>query len=133
MYPLITAAGFQADSSEWLGLAGRDAAALHITAFAVESFIDRVLRRKESTINPSARLHFQKGLRILRERLLVGDEQTKTSDATIGVVLKLASAAHFDGDFQTAKDHMRGIRNMVDLRGGLEAFKNTRLLIDMLR
>lgn len=133
MFPLIMAIGFEADNKEWLYLIGLDAAALHISAFAVEGFIDRILRRQENSINLAAMLHFQKGLRLLRERLLGEDDETKVSDSTIGVVLKLASAAHFNGDYQASKQHMEGLRKMVDLRGGLDVFKGKHLLVEMLR
>lgn len=101
-------------------------------AFAVQGFIDRVLRR-QGNLNPVAILHFQKGLRLLRERLLGDDDQTKISDSTMSVVLKLASVAQFDGDYETSKQHMEGLRKMVDLRGGLDVFEGTPLLLEMLR
>ena len=37
------------------------------------------------------------------------DEETKLSDSTIGVILKLASTAHFIGDYQASKQHMEGL------------------------
>lgn len=110
-----------------------DAAALHITAFAVEEFIDKVLRQQENGTNPVAMLHFQKGLGILRERLLGDNNEVKLSDSTMSVVLKLANAAHFNGDSQTSMRHMEGLRTMVDLRGGLKVFEGTKLLMEMLR
>ncbi|KAJ4177096.1 hypothetical protein NW755_014049, partial [Fusarium falciforme] len=133
IFPLLAAIGFQAENKEWLYLVGKDAAALHVTAFAVEIFIDRVLRRWEDSTNPTAILHLHKGLRILRERLVGEDDEPKVSDSTIGVVLKLASAAHFNGDYEASKQHMDGLRKMVDLRGGLDVFNGTRLLLEMLR
>lgn len=78
-------------------------------------------------------LHLQKGLRLLRERLSGEDEDTKISDATMNVVLKLASATHFNGDYMSSKQHMDGLRKMVDLRGGLDAFQGNELLVEMLR
>ncbi|KAJ3454690.1 hypothetical protein MRS44_013290 [Fusarium solani] len=133
IFPLLAAIGFQAENKEWLYLVGKDAAALHITAFAVEIFIDRVLRRWEDGTNPTAILHLHTGLRLLRERLVGEDDEPKISDSTIGVVLKLASAAHFNGDYEASKQHMDGLRKMVDLRGGLDVFNGTRLLLEMLR
>jgi len=123
VFPLLMAIGFQADNKEWFYLLGQDATGLHITAFAIEGFIDRVLRRQVNIINPAATQHFQKGLRLLRQRLLGEDDETTPSDSAIGVVLKLASAAHFNGDYQAAKHHMDGLRRMVDMRGGLDIFK----------
>ena len=78
-------------------------------------------------------LHFQKGLRLFRRRLLGDDSKAKLSDSTIGAVLKLATAVHFIGDHPASKQHMEGLRKMVDLRGGLDVFKGQYLLVDMLR
>ncbi|KAI8959062.1 hypothetical protein F5Y11DRAFT_334300 [Daldinia sp. FL1419] len=132
IFPLRAAVSFQDDENGWVSPFGRDAVALHIMAFAVQGFVDRVLRRHDN-INPVAILHFQKGLRLLRERLLGNDDETKISDSTMSVVLKLASVAQFDGDYHTSKQHMEGLRKMVDLRGGLDRFKGKPLLLEMLR
>ena len=133
MFPLMVVIGFPGDNNESLFPIPSDAAALHITAFAVEGFIDRILRRQENNTNPAAMLHFQKGLRLLRGRLLGEDETLKVSDSTISVVLKLANVTHFNGDYQASKQHMEGLRKMVDLRGGMDVFRGTQVLIDMLR
>ncbi|RDW57388.1 hypothetical protein BP5796_12838 [Coleophoma crateriformis] len=133
IFPLMAAISFQRDNQGWLYLIDVDTAALHITIFAIESFIDRILRHQVNRVNLPARLHFQEGLRLLRERLLGDDDDTRISDSTMGVVLKLAGAAHFDGDYATAKHHMEGLRRMVDLRGGLDVFQGKYLLAEMLR
>ncbi|KPM42814.1 hypothetical protein AK830_g3727 [Neonectria ditissima] len=133
MFPLLGAIGFQADNQSWLYLVMLDAAALHITAFAIEEFMDRVLRRQSNVANPAAMLHFNKGLTLLRERLLGGNDEAKVSDSTIGVVVKLASAAHFNGDYEAAKRHMEGLRKMVELRGGIEALQGKQLFVEILR
>ncbi|KAF3056652.1 hypothetical protein GL218_06462 [Daldinia childiae] len=132
IFPLRAAISFEGDDEGWRSPFGRDAVALHVMAFAVQGFIDRVLHR-QGNLNPVAILHFQKGLRLLRERLLGDDDETKISDSTMSVVLKLASVAHFDGDYETSRQHMEGLRKMVDLRGGLDIFKGTPLLLEMLR
>lgn len=77
---------------------------------------------------------YQKGLKILRERLLRDNDDAKISDGTISTVLKLAGAAQFDGNGETAKYHMQGLRRMVDLRGGLDVFEDKpKLLVEILR
>lgn len=129
IFPLMAAIGFQELNGNWLHPIGRDAAALHITIFAMEGF----LHRQESNTNPAAMLHFQKGLKLLQERLLGADDETKISDETMSAVVKLASAAHFNGDHEAAKQHMEGLRKMVDLRGGISIFQNTQLLVEILR
>lgn len=127
IFPLMAAIGFQELNGNWLHPIGRDAAALHITIFAMEGFVDRILHRQESNTNPAAMLHFQKGLKLLQERLLGAD------DETMSAVVKLASAAHFNGDHEAAKQHMEGLRKMVDLRGGISIFQDTQLLVEILR
>lgn len=132
VYPLMTAVGNQVDNHGWIHLCTTDAAALHVTAFSIEGFIDVCLHRREQ-ISPAAMVHLQKGLNLLRERLAGDDEKLKTTDASIGVVLKLATSAHFAGDLQAEIQHMVGVRKMVDSRGGLDAFRNSHLLFEMLR
>lgn len=133
IFPLMMTIGYQAENKTWFHPIGMDATILHVTAYAVEEFINRVLRRQAKTVNLSARLHLQKGLRLFRQRLLEGDDESRVSDSTISVVLKLVNVAHFDGDYQASKQHMEGLRKMVDLRGGLKAFKAHRSLLEMMR
>ena len=128
----MTAIGNQVDNHRWIHLCTTDAAALHVTAFSVEGFIDVCLHQREQA-NPAAMVHFQKGLALLSERLAGSDEKLKTTDATIGVVLKLAASAHFAGDLQAERQHMIGVRKMVGSRGGLDAFRNNSLLFEILR
>ena len=132
VYPLITAVGNQVENCGWIQLCATDAAALHVTAFSVEGFIDVFLHQREQ-VNPAAMVHFQKGLALLSERLSGGDEELKTADASIGVVLKLAASAHFAGDHEAERQHMIGVRKMVDSRGGLDAFRNNPLMFEILR
>lgn len=135
--PLLAAIGFHGEGGAAAARhpVGFDAAALHINAYALESFIDRVLRRRpEATLNPEATRHHQRGLQLLRQKLLGDDEEEKISDATISAILKLATAAQFDGDAATSRQHMQGLRKMVDLRGGLDAFEHhPRLRTEMMR
>jgi hypothetical protein len=136
MFPLLMEIGFHPESKPWTYPAGRDVVTFHINAFAIQSFIDRVLNRQPAAkVNPDATLHHQKGLLLLRQRLDADDDtENKISDDTVSVVVKLTTAAQFDGDAETAKQHMQGIRTMVRLRGGLSAFAaNPKLLVEIWR
>lgn len=133
VFPLLVAIGFHADTRESLYPLVLDAAALHVTAWAVEGFINRVLRRQGNSTSPAAMLHLQKGLILLRERLLGEDNKSKVSNSTMGVVLKLATTAHFDGDSRASKQHIEGLRKMVELRGGLDVFEGSNLRGEILR
>jgi hypothetical protein len=89
---------------------------------------------KSSTAGQGATLHFMKTIRLLRERLLLEEEQAKFSDSTVLVVLTLAMIAHHIGEYKSAKHHLEGLRKIVNLRGGLDSFRhNSKLLIEILR
>lgn len=50
------------------------------------------------------------------------------------VVLILACHAHRLGQYSIAKNHMVGLRKIVDMRGGVAALKTrTKLLIEIFR
>lgn len=133
MFPLMAATSTTTDTSCSFFPLILDAVGLHITVFVVDSFIEKILRHQANDCSPLATLHFQKGLRMLRERLSGNERELQCCDATIAAVQKLASAAHFDGDYKVSKQHMEGIRRMIDLRGGLDVFKDSRLIIEILR
>lgn len=133
IFPLMMAMGLEASTTGWVHIIGRDPAALHISAFAIETFVDKILRHKDDGTNPVALLHFNRGLGLLRERLIGEDAEARISNSTIGVVLKLASTAHVNGDYQVAKQHMAGLRKMVVMRGGQDAFRGTYFQMEMFR
>ncbi|KIW90657.1 uncharacterized protein Z519_08440 [Cladophialophora bantiana CBS 173.52] len=110
-----------------------DAAYLHVTVFAAEVFMNKILGREYPTTNQDATVHFLKGIQILRKMLLLGDENTKPSDSTIAVVLTLAVSAFFMGEDEAFKHHMVGLRKMVNLRGDVVAFRGSKLLTEMFR
>lgn len=75
--------------------------------------------------------HNAAALRALRERL--DSEGGEISDPTLLVVVYLASCAEALDDLDTACHHMKGLRKMVDLRGGLLAPGNdSRLVLKVL-
>lgn len=133
MYPLLMAIGFRADHKEPMYPVFVDAAVLHVTAFAVDGFIQRILRRQGNVLNPAAMLHYQKGVQTLRQRLLDEDEVVMLADSTITAIVKLADTAHFDGEYEVSRQHMEGLRKIVDLRGGPDVFRGTKLLVEILR
>ncbi|GAB1205803.1 hypothetical protein APSETT445_004482 [Aspergillus pseudonomiae] len=109
---------FQKKNDQWHDLLIVDPVYLHGMAFITQDFFDG-LSGWQSEANKPASLHFLKTLQLLRERLSLPDEQAKTSDATIMVVLFLITHAHVKEDLDSAKHHLRGLRKIVDLRGGM--------------
>jgi hypothetical protein len=77
-----------------------------------------------------------KTIQLLRNRLSIsdGNEQTSVSNPTILIVLTLAHVAHLTGDNITAEKHLEGLCKIIDLRGGIAAFRYTpKLLTELLR
>jgi hypothetical protein len=134
IFPLLTLVGSPGPSEHdrFFPIAS-DAPLLHITTYTVECFIDRVLRGHRGEENATARLHFQRGVALLRRRLAEGREEDRLSDVTVTAVVKLASAAHFNGLAGEARRHMLGLRRMVELRGGMGELRECGIWFEMVR
>lgn len=111
-----------------------DAAYLHAVALGTHTYIGLMLGREGDNAVQRASPHFSKALRLLRERLLSGDEKIKVSDPTILVVMALAFHARMMSDYGSAKHHMDGLRKMVHLRGGIAAVSHsTKLVMEIVK
>lgn len=54
--------------------------------------------------------------------------------STTSAILFLAEHAYFIGDFESSRHHMDGLRKIVNLRGGVDSFRDhSKLLIEILR
>jgi hypothetical protein len=95
----------------------------------VQTYFDLVGGRNNTS---SSQIHL-KTLQLLRQKLSFGDEKAQLADATVFVVVNLAIHAHISGEHKSAKHHIEGIRRIVELRGGLGEFTQTKLLIELLR
>ncbi|KAL7896620.1 hypothetical protein HDV63DRAFT_395216 [Trichoderma sp. SZMC 28014] len=113
-------------SSSWTTALLTDSVYLHCTLFSVEAYLELCLRKSHG---PLTHFYFQKTLRLLQDRLDRPGDPLSISDPTIMVVSVLGLTAEVTGDSLAAKQHMEGLRRMVDLRGGLEMlrFDNSRL------
>lgn len=123
----------EAQYRDYLGI---DAAYLNAVVYAVHLYFDLAAGLSLESIQPSkpAYKHLSKCLILIRERLAHGDEQVRLSDATVMAIMILASYASTSGQYETATNHLQGIRKIVDLRGGLINFRtNPKLLIEIFR
>lgn len=77
-------------------------------------------------------LHLSKALELLRKRLSAPDEALKISDSTMLAVMTLAIQARMAAEYDSAKSHMRGLRKMVTIRGGITALTSrTKLAMEI--
>jgi hypothetical protein len=111
-----------------------DALYLHSYVFVTQLYFDLVRGQKSLRIGEGASSNFMKTLRFLRERLILEDEKSQASDDTITVVICLFYHAYMRGEYDTAKQHLRGLHRMVSLRGGLDSLQyNVKILLELLR
>lgn len=118
---------------QWSELLGTDAAFLNAIIFVAQIYFDLVAGTMPNDIDPSrpAYKHLSKSLRLLQERL---SDNARVSDSTTMAILALAGHSTRLGHHKTASGHIKGIRKIVDLRGGVADFKgNPKLLIEIFR
>lgn len=112
---------------------------MHAAVFASQAYISFIstssTSHTDSLATRRAITHHSEALRLLRERLSgICKKEDKVSESTILVVLFLAIHAHLVNDYETAKNHMDGLRKMIDMRGGLFSFShNTKLILELLK
>ncbi|KAK6064269.1 hypothetical protein SCUP515_11867 [Seiridium cupressi] len=137
MYPLERCIVFHKKTkidTSWFEFLTIDAAYTHAAVFASQAYILRTSAAGTPSAYKRVMIHYSAALRLLRERLYAPEGDSKISDPTVLVVLYLALHAHFVGDYDTAKQHMDGLRKIVDIRGGLFAFGyNTKLIMELLK
>lgn len=120
----------------WIEILCTDAAYLNAITFSVQVYFDLLAGRDLEPVSPLTPTYtaFSKTVRLLRERLGDEDEQLKISDNTVMVVLILACHAHRLGQYSIARNHMLGLRKIVDMRGGIATLNGrTKLLIELFR
>lgn len=122
--------------ASWVETLCTDAAYLNATVFSVQVYYDLLAGRDLEPVSPLTATYtsFSKTVRLLRERLGDQDEQLKLSDNTVMVVLILACHSHRLVQYSIARNHMVGLRKIVDMRGGIAALNTrTKLLIEIFR
>lgn len=120
--------------SQWSELLGTDAAYLNAIVFAAHTYFDLVAGTKPTYVDACRPVykHLSKSLRLLREKL--DDDSAMVSDSTLMTIIALAGHSTRLSHHGTASGHIRGIRKIVDLRGGVASFKgNPKLLIEVFR
>lgn len=130
MFPLEPCILFEKKDTQWLEPMFFDAVYLNATVFATMTFAGLL----SSQSNQTAGSYFTTTLQLLQERLSLQDEKLKVSDPTLMAVWTLAMHSVFVGEYRTARQHISGLRKMIELRGGLDNLRgNTKLIIEILK
>lgn len=121
----------------WFRWLLQDAAYLHSVLFMVSAFQDlfnmRATGGRKSydtgwgvTFSPETRGRLREAIRLLQYN--IDDREKQIEDVTAAVVIQLAVMADAMEDVDAFEAHSNGLRNIVRLRGGLEAFNDNRQL-----
>ncbi|KAK6334274.1 hypothetical protein TWF730_003488 [Orbilia blumenaviensis] len=134
LFPLEPVIEFNHKDRQWWDALTVDPAYLNTTAFMAYAYVDLMKGNRYAPMIPQAAFHFVQAVRMLRERLITADKGLLFSDSTIFLVLSLALYAHMTGDGPTARNHLVGLRKIVNMRGGIRSFRhNEKLLMEILR
>ncbi|KAJ4311630.1 hypothetical protein N0V84_010344 [Fusarium piperis] len=130
---------FESDQTKvcWFRWLLQDAAYLHSVLFMVSAFQDlfnmRTTKGHKSSdsgwgisFSSETRSRLRETIKLLQYK--IDDREKQVEDATAAVVIQLAVMADAMEDVDAFEAHSNGLRNIVRLRGGLEAFNDNRQL-----
>ncbi|KAH7110911.1 hypothetical protein B0J11DRAFT_473782 [Dendryphion nanum] len=123
MYTLEKHVNLNPAKDYWLPMAFQDAALLHAFIFCADGHSTISQGRKEG---PAAVIHLRKAIQIVNERLRA--PVPSITDATIAVVCTFAHTEMLNGNHENWIVHMRGLKQMLRHRGGMQAFESNRLV-----
>ncbi|OAP63908.1 hypothetical protein AYL99_03135 [Fonsecaea erecta] len=132
--PLEQCIAFNNKERVLVGPMASDAAFLHATALGTHAYVELMRGRGDQNALQTMSPHFPKALQLLRERLDSTDEELKIANPTMMVVIALALYARMIGDYDMAKNHMEGLREIINCRGGIiTIIPKTRLAMEIFR
>ncbi len=135
LFPLASCVDFPSQPQTHLMAMTIDPVYLHSVVFSVQLYFDLASSRSNHCAKHKTSQHLVTTLQLLQKRLSNDEHlELRVADTTFQVVLALWTHAYASDDMETARKHMRGLRKMVDVRGGLEALESRpKLLLELLR
>ncbi|ETS86339.1 hypothetical protein PFICI_00167 [Pestalotiopsis fici W106-1] len=112
----------------WLPTLSFDPALLHASIFVSRRYFHTVAPRNYSTNNQADLPHLLQALRLLRENIAQKSDVIPLT--TVITVLCLAMDANMMGDMNTAMSHMKALRQLIDMHGGVGAMRAHRTIWD---
>ena len=111
----------------WFPIVLRDAANFHVTMLF--SACHYASLAASPTTLPDPLILKQKAIAAINEG--IGDRSRSSTDAFIGAVAKMAFYESMFGDLEAYNVHMKGLKRMIEIRGGLQALGLNGTLADM--
>lgn len=120
MFPLKTLTSNPLMSPEWFRFAVADEAMLHAVLYSASVYLALLQGQKESK---DTIYHQSQILSILRKRLMFPDSGKEKEESTIGAISCLALGEAVAGNRERWAMHMRGIKELVSVRGGMQSLR----------
>ncbi|KAH8805091.1 hypothetical protein F5884DRAFT_859702 [Xylogone sp. PMI_703] len=118
MYPIAGCIAIEPNMRSWMPWLMQDSAYVYPILFSI-SIVDCIFAR--TPLGKRSQYYFDKTLKYIIERL----SGSVLHDSVTMLVMSLVVLYSGIGDFTAAGFHMRGLGQMVRLRGGLESFKKS--------
>lgn len=123
MYPVDCCIDLAKEEQHWFEDLSRDSTYGHIILYVAHAYFDFVKSRR---FGPAAMMHTNETISLLQKTL--AQAHLIVTDSTLFTVLALAMVAEVSDDLETAKNHIRGLHQLILLRGGMPAISQKRTL-----
>ncbi|GKT49709.1 uncharacterized protein ColSpa_09890 [Colletotrichum spaethianum] len=128
MYPIEWCLSLDSSKNPWFYWLMSDAAFLHSILFTVGLLHDSIVGKTSKRTS----FHVWKTLSLLNQN--ISDKDLALADSTIATVVSMCMVSEVFGDRDSAAAHVKGMRRIVELRGGIETFRhNLQLKIKICR
>uniref|UniRef100_A0A0B7JU75 Transcription factor domain-containing protein n=1 Tax=Bionectria ochroleuca TaxID=29856 RepID=A0A0B7JU75_BIOOC len=117
MYPERLCTEADSEDVHWVGTMFHNQMYFHSVVSASEAFFNTP---GEGTRHLKSQHHSLMALQLLQNKVSKEDITDSASDTTIMSVLLLAVAADMADDLPTVDRHLRGLKRMIDMRGGFQ-------------
>ncbi|OHW98964.1 hypothetical protein CSPAE12_02353 [Colletotrichum incanum] len=118
MYPIEWCLSFDDSKTPWFYWLLSDAAFLHSILFTVGLLHDSIGGKTSRRTS----FHVWKTLNLLNRN--ISDKDLALADSTIATVVSMCMVSEVFGDRNSAATHVKGMRRIVELRGGIESFRH---------
>lgn len=129
VYPYEVCFNIHVVERGWFPQMISDLCCLHSMMFSVRAFLEGT---SHNQLSRRACFHYGQCLQLLRARLDDVDRSAAMSDTTLMVVTTLAAVAELMGDMEAMANHIKGLKAIVSLRGGMRAlntYNNTQVKV----
>ncbi|OHE94943.1 hypothetical protein CORC01_09737 [Colletotrichum orchidophilum] len=119
MYPIEWCLQYDESKTPWFYWLLTDAAFLHSILFTVGLLHDSV---KGESASKKTNFHVWKTLHLLNKN--IANQNMALADSTIATIVSMCMVAEIFGQRDSAAAHIKGMRQIVKLRGGIESFSH---------